>query len=494
MGPAFIKDLTGAGHDYYIFCDHLGTPLAYKNTATGQIYVNPVSPWGESLANAPTRGSPYTNQNFALPPDAVFPTAPLGLAGHLHDADTGLIYMHHRYYDPQLGHFLNPDFRAPDLYDPSTFTEPYAYAAGNPMMFWDPDGLKDIVFSVRSTYYGITVDHRVWDALVRSTPVIDGQPLFENPHVPDLIPTEGGGYEYVNEAEYRQRSRTLEAALIKGFKSNAFEHFQAIRGEIGNHLDSLNETDRHSLYGELNAIGVLPYLGADVVGREYAQEIAGFLLPHENQTYFQYGFNKDLETAFLITDIVSFGSAAVSRPVLGLSKTAFTSMARGGRKFAGRIRNFRFPKLNVNWQQGGIIADTMGNPHIAWPKFNLSFSTGGKRAGSSSWPWKRKTASIKELAAGGGNCESCAHKIQEAIGGSIIHIVPDQNIARGAKFIGPVRARSGKLITDNWKEHFAVRIDDMIFDRITGPEGMLIDDYMKLFDWGDALQFNNVVK
>ncbi len=146
LGPAFIKDLTGAGHDYYIFCDHLGTPLAYKNAHSGTIYLNPQSPWGESLANAPTRGSPYTNQNFALPPDAVFPTVPLGLSGHLGDADTGLIYMHHRYYDPQLGHFLNPDFRAPDIYDPSTFTEPYAYAAGNPMMFWDPDGLAVIIW------------------------------------------------------------------------------------------------------------------------------------------------------------------------------------------------------------------------------------------------------------------------------------------------------------------------------------------------------------
>ena len=38
--------------------------------------------------------------------------------------------------------------------------------------------------------------------------------------------------------------------------------------------------------------------------------------------------------------------------------------------------------------------------------------------------------------------------------------VPDPNVARGARFIGAVRTRSGKLVTDNWQEHFAVRIDD----------------------------------
>ena len=50
--------------------------------------------------------------------------------------------MHHRYYSPRLGHFLNPDFRPPDIYDPTTFSEPYAYAAGDPVIFWDPNGLE----------------------------------------------------------------------------------------------------------------------------------------------------------------------------------------------------------------------------------------------------------------------------------------------------------------------------------------------------------------
>ncbi|MCB1044079.1 MAG: hypothetical protein KDC35_14140 [Acidobacteria bacterium] len=50
----------------------------------------------------------------------------------------------HRFYSPRLGHFLTPDFRLPDIYDPSSFTEPYAYATANPLMFWDPDGLEVI--------------------------------------------------------------------------------------------------------------------------------------------------------------------------------------------------------------------------------------------------------------------------------------------------------------------------------------------------------------
>ena len=66
-------------------------------------------------------------------------TLSLGLSGHPYDRQTGMTYMHYRYYHSRLGHFINPYFRAPGIYDPSTFKHPYAYANVYPIMFWDPE-------------------------------------------------------------------------------------------------------------------------------------------------------------------------------------------------------------------------------------------------------------------------------------------------------------------------------------------------------------------
>jgi len=106
----------------------------------------PFSPWGELLATTASNNPPWQGQGqvpttgFTLATDSTYTLPPLGLAGHIYDREVGLVQMHHRSYSPRLGHFLTPDYRAPDIYDPSTFTEPYAYAAGNPMLYWDPDG------------------------------------------------------------------------------------------------------------------------------------------------------------------------------------------------------------------------------------------------------------------------------------------------------------------------------------------------------------------
>src|SRR5690606_16578182 len=61
-----------------------------------------------------------------------------GYIGERHDDETGLIYLHARYYDPVLGRFIQAD-----TYDPylsGVGVNRYVYALNNPVMMADPYG------------------------------------------------------------------------------------------------------------------------------------------------------------------------------------------------------------------------------------------------------------------------------------------------------------------------------------------------------------------
>jgi hypothetical protein len=106
------------------------------------------------------------------------------------------------------------------------------------------------------------------------------------------------------------------------------------------------------------------------------------------------------------------------------------------------------------------------------------------------WPWAKTKLSAKELMAGGGNCKEWAKKLQEAIGGDIIYIKDKF----GAPGIGDVYTKNGILITEKpWLEHFAVRKDGIYYDRITGPEGMNLDQYQNLFKEAKYLDFETII-
>ena len=66
------------------------------------------------------------------------------LPGQYHDAETGLHYNLHRYYDPDRGQYLTPDpLGTPDG------PNPYSYVRGNPLRYVDPEGL--ILFAFDGT-------------------------------------------------------------------------------------------------------------------------------------------------------------------------------------------------------------------------------------------------------------------------------------------------------------------------------------------------------
>ena len=79
---------------YYYHNDHLGTPLAMTNQAGQVVWSASYLPFGEAVITTATETT-ITN-NFRFP-------------GQYYDAETGLHYNYHRYYDPSTGRYLTPD-------------------------------------------------------------------------------------------------------------------------------------------------------------------------------------------------------------------------------------------------------------------------------------------------------------------------------------------------------------------------------------------------
>ena len=65
---------------------------------------------------------------------------PFRYRSYFYDTDTGLYYLKTRYYDPEVGRFLNMD--AVDYADPETLggLNLYSYCNNNPVMYSDPTG------------------------------------------------------------------------------------------------------------------------------------------------------------------------------------------------------------------------------------------------------------------------------------------------------------------------------------------------------------------
>lgn len=107
----------------YLHHDALNT-LAVTSNANGAVLSRHFwSPYGEA--------------------DTVPPANTPGYSGHLIDADSGLIYMGQRFYDPQLGRFISPDPDGVNLESAYNFNR-YRYANDNPLRFRDPDGRQAV--------------------------------------------------------------------------------------------------------------------------------------------------------------------------------------------------------------------------------------------------------------------------------------------------------------------------------------------------------------
>ncbi len=80
----------------------------------------------------------------------------IGFTGHVNDLDTGLTYMQQRYYDPVAGRFLSIDPLVTNANTGSSFNR-YAYAAGNPYKYVDPDGRNPKLIADFALNVGLSV-------------------------------------------------------------------------------------------------------------------------------------------------------------------------------------------------------------------------------------------------------------------------------------------------------------------------------------------------
>ncbi len=108
----------------YIHTDALGSVVAVTDTNGHVIERREYEPYGAQLVPQVQDGPGYT--------------------GHVQDAETGLVYMQQRYYDP-LGRFLSVDpITAAGGREIRHFNR-YSYANNSPYGFVDPDGERGIL-------------------------------------------------------------------------------------------------------------------------------------------------------------------------------------------------------------------------------------------------------------------------------------------------------------------------------------------------------------
>ncbi len=108
---------------YYFHCDHLGTPQAITDENGSVVWKADYKPFGEI-----TLTTAAVENNFRFP-------------GQFYDAETGLHYNWHRYYDAGTGRYLTPD---PIGLEGGINL--YAYVMNNPVNMIDPFGLETLSF------------------------------------------------------------------------------------------------------------------------------------------------------------------------------------------------------------------------------------------------------------------------------------------------------------------------------------------------------------
>ncbi|MCH8179706.1 MAG: hypothetical protein IIA02_08015 [Proteobacteria bacterium] len=124
--PAAVifHDTASSQRIVYLEVDHLNTPRRGTDSTGKVVWTWTSDAFGNTAPNEDPDG------------DGVKTTINLRFPGQYFDAESGLHYNWHRYYDPQTGRYTQPDPIGVE-----GGLNPYAYVGGNPLSYSDPLGL-----------------------------------------------------------------------------------------------------------------------------------------------------------------------------------------------------------------------------------------------------------------------------------------------------------------------------------------------------------------
>lgn len=140
LGGKQIAETNSATGVQYVHTDALGSPVARTNASGSVLNRTRFEAYGYPAAG--TKPSPATSQ--------------IGFTGHVQDAESELVYMQQRYYDPIAGRFLSVDPVVTDANTGKMFGR-YHYGNNNPYKFVDPDGRLPDKVEVRGKEVQITI-------------------------------------------------------------------------------------------------------------------------------------------------------------------------------------------------------------------------------------------------------------------------------------------------------------------------------------------------
>ena len=113
----------GSPIGYYYHEDNLKSSSVLTDSSGTRVEVNTWYPFG-SVELADPQAAFQVSRRFT---------------GQVFDAESGLYYYGARYFDPELGRFIQPDTTIPDLGNPQSYNR-YAYCVNNPLRYTDPSG------------------------------------------------------------------------------------------------------------------------------------------------------------------------------------------------------------------------------------------------------------------------------------------------------------------------------------------------------------------